>query len=262
MTFSCDIYRADCLDILPHIDSDSVDCIFIDPPYGTGNTKNKSVKYDRNKDFARKNWVNFYADWDNIDNYMHWCAEWLKESKRILTDTGTIFICGSFHNIPGVALALRSLDFYTIQWIQWLIPNSFPNLSMTKMVNANQTIIWARKGKRHYYNKEAAKRYNDGKNLRDYWLINQDTRGLWKHPSKKPVALVQRALDIALPDDKPIRVIDFFAGSGSTGEALTGRDAHCILIEKETAYAQTCYDRVMYGCKNSKVEGARVQGLF
>lgn len=267
MTFSCDIYRADCLTVLPTIPDASVDCIFIDPPYGTGNNKDKSVKYDRNVDFARKNWVNFHADWDSFDNYPQWCYQWLEQSKRILTDTGTIFICGSFHNIPDVALALRALDMYTIQWIQWCIPNSFPQLSMTKMINANQTIIWARKGKRHYYDKEAAKRYNDGKNLRDYWIINQDTRGTWKHPSKKPFYLVYRALDIALPKDRPAKIVDFFAGSGSTGEAAAHICANyqtpvsCGLVEQSSEYIDTIKARVNHGCQNSKIVDTRIQTI-
>jgi len=240
------IYHGNCLDVLPTLPKASIDCIFVDPPYNTTNTINKAMVYDRNDDFARKRWKTFHAEWDTIHRYIPWATQWLTESARVLTDTGTIFVCGSFHNIPDVALAMRRAGFYTIQWVQWCIPNSFPNLSMTKQVNANQTIIWARKGKSHYYDKEAAKRYNDGKNLRDYWIINNDTtadRGKpWKaHPSKKPVGLVARALDIALPKHT-CHVLDFFAGGGSTGAAAQhiantyGIDVHCTLIEQCAEY--------------------------
>lgn len=248
------IQQGDCVTRLRTIASASVDCVFIDPPYNTTNKVNKAATYDRNQDFARKRWKSFHAEWDTIHGYIPWARQWLAESKRILTDTGTIFICGSFHNIPDVAIALRQTGFYTIQWISWNIRNSFPNLSMTKMVNANQTIIWARKGKRHYYDKEAAKRYNDGKNLRDYWDIPNDTSAdkgkPWKaHPSKKPVDLVYRALDIATPKIDGISVVDFFAGSGSTGEAfnrlctnyhITGS---CTLVEKSAEYTGWLHDR-------------------
>lgn len=268
--FTCDIYNADCLEVLHTIPDKSIDCVWLDPPYNTKNKTTKVPVYERNKDFMSKRWVNFYAEWDDIDNYVSWCHSWLKEVKRILSDRATVFICGSFHNIPDVAIALRMLDMYTIQWICWAIPNSFPNLSMTKQINANQTIIAARKSEKitHYYDKEAAKRYNNGKNLRDYWIINQDTRGKWKHPSKKPFDLVYRAIDIAAPKDKAIHVLDFFSGSGTTGEVMAHfcknyqTDVYCTLIEKDPIHAQTTLQRVNYGCQTSKVEVSRIQTFF
>ncbi len=240
--------------------TDPFDVIWLDPPYNTKNKKNKAATYDRNKDFQRKNWQSFYAEWDDITNYVEWCAQWLEQSKRLLTDTGTIFICGSFHNIPDVALALRAQGFYTIQWVQWCIPNAFPNLSMTKMVNANQTMIWARKGERHYYDKEAAKRYNDGKNLRDYWLLNNDTQAgkRWKHPSKKPVPLVYRALDIATNKNKPIRVLDYFGGSGTTAVAVYNIATHyqipveCTLVDREWQYIEMQKERLYVECNRQE----------
>ena len=254
--FQCNIYNNDCLDILSLIADDSIDCIWLDPPYNTKNDKNKSIKYDRNADMARKNWIPFYADWDDITDYVAWSTQWLAECKRILKPNATVFICGTFHNIPDVSLALRSLNMYTIQWLQWCSNNAFPNLSMTKMINANQTIVWARKGNRHYYDKNAAKRYNNDKNLRDYWIINQDTRGLWKHPSKKPFDLVYRALDIATnKEQEKISILDFFAGSGVTGECAAqlaknyGVNVECTLVEREYEHAQTCIQRVNYGAE-------------
>ena len=266
--FTCDVYNADCVDILKTLADTSVDCVFVDPPYNTKNKTNKAATYDRNTELAAKNWQSFHANWDDIIDYSAWATEWLEQSKRVLTDTGTIFICGTFHNIPDVAMVLRATGFYTIQWIQWCIPNAFPNLAMTKPINANQTMIWARKGKRHFYDKEAAKRYNDGKNLRDYWLINQDTRGKWKHPSKKPVELVYRALDISVPKDKSVHIVDFFSGSGSTGESASlfaktyANPVHCTLVDKDNAYAQMSYERTLHGCQISEIESGGIRALF
>lgn len=254
------IEQGDCIERLKMVPSDSVDVIFIDPPYNTKNKKNKAITYDRNEDYQKKNWIPFFSDWDDISNYYEWCVLWLQESKRILKPRGSIFICGSFHNIPDVALSLRSLEMYTIQWLQWCIPNSFPNLSMTKMINANQTLIWCRKSQEitHYYDKEAAKRYNDGKNLRDYWLINNDTQAgkKWKHPSKKPVELVKRAIDISLPKVHGATVIDFFGGSGTSGIAVRELERqyniefHCTLIDNKEEYIAMMEER-LYENKNT-----------
>lgn len=253
-------HHYDCLDYLAEVDDQTVDVIFIDAPYNTGNKKDKTVKYDRNKDFAKKNWVNFHADWDSIDKYYSWVLKWAKHSRRILKPKGSIFACGSFHNIPETALAFKKAGFYTIQWIQWCIPNAFPNLQGQKPTNANQTIIWARpyEDVTHYYDKAAAKNYNNGVNLKDYWIIPKESNRKgpdkpWlNHPSKKPVALIERALDISLPKQDWVRVLDFFAGSGATGEATLniarryGINIHCDQVEKEAKYVDGILARIEY----------------
>jgi len=252
--FNYTIYQNDCVQQLNSLAANQYDVIFIDPPYNTGNTKSRAVTYDQNMDFAKKNWVNFHADWDTIDNYYAWCMEWLTLSRNILAPKGTIYVCASFHCSPDIGMALRNLDYYVNTKIAWCLPNAFPNLSMTSQVKANQDIWMARLGKKHtsWYDKEAAKRYNDGKNLRDYWLLNNDTQAgkRWKHPSKKPQALVYRALDIATPKDRPLRILDYFAGSGTTGlaaaqlSATYGIDVTCDLVERDTGYCAMIEERI------------------
>lgn len=230
------------------LQSESIDTIFADPPYNTKNKIDKTVTYDQNADFASKNWTNFKADWDDINDYYEWSFTWLAQAKRILKPNGSIWICGSFHNIPDVARALKALEFYTIQWVSWCIPNAFPHLAGIKMGNSNQTIIWARpyKGVTQFYDLEAARRYNNGKNLRDFWLINNDTSAgrFWKHPSKKPFDLVYRALDVSTPKHASATVLDPFAGSGTTGSAARHLGLDCILFERESAYIPMIKDRV------------------
>lgn len=228
--------------------NDSIDTIFADPPYNTGNEINKTATYDQNENFAQKNWTNFHSDWDTIHDYRQFSIEWLSQAQRILKPTGSIWICGSFHNIPDVALTLRTLGFYTIQWVAWCIPNAFPHLAGIKMGNSNQTIIWARKSEKvtQFYDLIAARKYNDGKNLRDFWLINNDAQAgrVWKHPSKKPFDLVYRALDISTPKHRSAVVLDPFAGSGTTGSVAKHLGIDCVLFEKKLEYISMIKDRV------------------
>jgi site-specific DNA-methyltransferase (adenine-specific) len=259
-----ELIHSDCIKGLDYLiaQGKQFDVIPIDPPYNTKNKKNKAVSYDRNEDFQRKNWIPFYSNWDDIQNYVEWSSEWLSRARQLLAPKGTIFICGSFHNIPDVALALRAQMWYTIQWLQWCIPNSFPNLSMTKMINANQTVIWARQDEKitHIYDKESAKRYNNGKNLRDFWVINNDTQAgkKWKHPSKKPVTLMRRMIDIATRKDRSLRVLDFFGGSGTTGIAAwqLGQQYNipieCTLIDREAEYIVMQKDRLYDECNRQE----------
>ena len=267
------IYHADCREILCKMKSESVDVIFVDPPYGTGNDRSKIASYSTSDFMRTRNWDNFHADWDNpVDVEFTW--QWLYESRRVLKPNGSIFICGTFHNIPITSLLMNQLKFYTIQWIQWIIPNAFPHLAGKKMGNANQTLIWARPNREpaQRYNYARAKAWNDGKNLRDFWSIdytsdeireyvqqlneswwvhNNSTQAVREMPelakfkAKKPYALVARALDITLPDDTPSVVLDCFAGSGTTGAVVQRinefipirreQPIECILVERSKA---------------------------
>jgi modification methylase len=243
------IYQGDCVDVMRNLPASSVNTIFADPPYNTGNTAKKTAQYDRNKDFEAKHWENFHADWDSIQDYYAFSRDWIFGAYDVLIDGGSIWLCGSFHNIPECAIALKEAGFYTIQWVAWCIPNAFPHLSGKKMANSNQTIIWARKGDHHCYNYKAARSYNDGKNLRDYWhsdvwFINNDcvSGKYWKHPSKKPPALVKRAIDISTPEHGI--VLDPFGGSGTTCVASASLDLDCIVIEKHQPYIDMIESRL------------------
>lgn len=244
------LHHADCLELTNSLEDNSVDLFFLDPPYNTGRTKNAAPQYDRNKDFESKKWKTFYAEdgWDSIVDYYAWCSTWLEAAQRKLKPKGSIMVCGSYHNFPEVGVAMKALGYYIISNIAWCIPNSFPNLAMTKPISANRSILWARKSKKvsHYYDKDAAKRHNNGKNLRDYWLINNDTQAgkLWKHPSKKPVELVHRAIDISVPKSNDTLIVDFFAGSGTTGLAVNILNAQyklnmaCVLGDYTAEYVE------------------------
>ena len=242
MTSPITLYQADAVDVLrERVRDQSLACAFLDPPYNTTNTENKVPTYSTSDYMATRKWQNFHAAWDTIDDYETWAGEWLASLRPKLRRNGSVFICGSFHNIPDVAYALRATGYYTIQWIAWCIANAMPHLAGKKLGNANQTIIWARPyaDTGHFYDYAAAKRHNAGKNLRDFWLIPNDSRAVKRHPEiavrqgRKPEALVIRALDIATPKQPDSLVIDFFGGSGTTGAAARALNLPCILSDRD-----------------------------
>lgn len=240
------IAHGDCVNVLSRHAECTYQTIFIDPPYATGNT---AAKYADSRLLREKNWTNFAADWDvwtSQESYAADVERWCAAMRRVLDTNGSIWVCGSHHSIPTWDLTLKRMGFWVMQWVAWCIPNSMPNVAMTQMVSANQTLIWARKGKnaRHFYNKAAARSYNNGKNVRDYWIIPNDSAAgrRWKHPSKKPAALVRRALHISTPPGG--LVLDCFAGSGTTGIAARGLELPCVLIEREQAYVEMMHERL------------------
>lgn len=226
------VWHGDCREGLAAFDDQSVDAIFADPPYFTGNTKNQTSDYTISDALAAQKWTNFHADWDNQwsnwAEYQAWCAEWLGQCRRVLRPKGSLFVCGSYHNTPRVGVVLQDQGWYVNRWISWYKPNAFPNRRMDKLVASTEIVIWARPSKEvtGIYHKDVARYYGGGKNMRDMWPIPMDAaraRRLklmgFDHPSKKPPALVERCLRLSCPKDGAV-VVDPFGGSGVTGEVV------------------------------------------
>ncbi len=247
---SSHILQAECLAAIQTYPKDSVHTAFLDPPYNTGLVESKVPRYTQNKDFAEKKWDNFHAEWDTIPDYYRWSAEWLDALRPRMQKRSSVWICCTHHCQGELLLALKRTGYYIITQVAWCIPNAFPHLAGTRMAHSHQTLIWARPYASHFYNYPVAKSYNDGKNLRDYWLINNDTQAgkRWKHPSKKPPALVRRALHISTPEQG--HVVDFFAGSGTTGlacEQLTRDYTYPLtytLSDQNAEYAAMAHERI------------------
>ncbi len=89
-----DLY-GDCRDVLAMVPDKSVDLIFADPPY------NLQLRGELRRPNLSK--VDAVDDaWDRFSDFAAYDAftrEWLTACRRVLKDTGTIWVIGSYHNI-------------------------------------------------------------------------------------------------------------------------------------------------------------------
>src|SRR5437879_5413285 len=217
------IYQADCLDILAAIPPNSVDLVFADPPYFLSNGgitchAGKMVSVHK-------------GDWDKLpgpdlgpvraryDKVHEFNRAWLAACQRVLKPNGSIWVSGTAHVIHSVGFAMQQLGFKLLNDISWVKPNPPPNLSCRYFTHATETIIWAAKDKksRHTFNYKLMKETNRGKQMKSVWEIRPPES--WekrhgKHPTQKPVALLERILQAATNEGDV--VLDPFAGSGTT----------------------------------------------
>lgn len=234
------LYQGDCNKILKDIKEKSIDVIFADPPYflssgGISCKSGKQVKVDK-------------GEWDkslSIENKLKFNKKWIKECRRVLKDDGTIMISGTYHNIYSVGVALELEGFSIINNITWQKPNPAPNLACRCFTHSSETIIWARKNfsnnkkGKHYFNYEGMKLLNGGKQMKDVWLINlplKDEKEFGKHPTQKPLALLERII-LATSKENDL-ILDPFNGSGTTGIACLKLNRRYIGIEKEQEYLE------------------------
>ena len=216
------LYKGDSLQILSKI-SNQFDMIFADPPYFLSNG-GKKIQGRRMVSVNKGEWDKKKSS-DDIDKFNQ---EWINQCKPLLKDNGTIWVCGTYHNIFSVEKCLRNAGFRIINIITWQKSDPTPTWGNLHFNFSSEYIIWAKKTPmaNHYFNYELMKQLNGGKLMPDVWKL--PTVGLWektcgKHPTQKPLRLLYR---IILASTKVGDIIlDPFAGSSTTGIAanLLGR---------------------------------------
>ena len=241
------ILHGDCLDVLASFTDKSVDMIFADPPYNL----------QLQRELWRPNMTKVEAvdaDWDQFNSFADYDAftrAWLRACQRVLKDTGTIWVIGTYHNIFRVGAILMDLNYWILNQVVWVKTNPTPNFRGVRFTNAHETLLWAQKekGARYTFNYQAMKALNDDLQMRsDWWLptcvgperIKLD--GKRAHPTQKPEALLYRVI---LSSSRPGDVIlDPFFGTGTTGAVAKKLHRRWIGIEKDGDYVRLAQHRL------------------
>ncbi len=242
------ILQGDCVEKLKSLPKKSVDMIFADPPYnlqlGGELTRPNNSKVDACDD-----------DWDKFDSlkvYDDFTREWLSAARETLTDDGTIWVIGSYHNIFRLGYILQDLGYWILNDIIWRKSNPMPNFKGKRFTNAHETMIWAAKSKdsKYRFNYDSMKAMNEDLQMRSDWFIPlctggerlKNDAGEKLHPTQKPEALLQRVI---LSSTKPSDVVlDPFFGTGTTGAVAKKLGRQWIGIEREKEYITYANKRI------------------
>ena len=224
----------DCNQVLKKVKAKSIDMIFADPPYNLSGKTYLTVKSGRPVSGNK-------GDWDIIDDYEKFTAEWLTECIRVLKDNGTIWISGTLHSHPTVGVMLKKLEMWILNDIVWFKPNATPLLQTTRLAPSIELIWLAAKSKKYYFDYDLAKKINGGKQMRNMWQIAAQ-RHKTKHPTEKPEILLERI--IAIGSKKGARILDPFMGSGTTGVVAKALGRKFLGIEMDKQYFADAKKRI------------------
>lgn len=241
------IILGDSLEILLNFPEKSVDVIFADPPY---NLQLRSELWRPDHSYVEA----VHDAWDQFENfsaYDHFCKAWLTACKRVLKDTGSIWVIGTYHNIFRIGAMMQDLGYWFLNDIIWVKTNPMPNFRGVRFTNAHETLIWACKHKKakYQFNYQAMKSLNEELQMRSDWYFPICTgterikeNGKKVHSTQKPEGLLYRIL---LASTQPGDVIlDPFFGSGTTGAVAKKLGRHWIGIEKEESYFHIALERI------------------
>lgn len=248
------IIKGDCLNILKKIEKESIQLIFADPPY---NLSGNGLKWQGNK--TGGDWYMVNEEWDKMGevDYINFTNEWIKSSKDILKDNGSIFIACSYHNIGEATISLKSNGFEIKNIITWYKTNTMPNMTKRVLTHSTEFVIWAIKGKKWVFNYEVLKEINPekqkngkDKQMRDLWSMplvqgkerikGEDNKAI--HPTQKPEELLKRII-LGFSNEKDT-ILDPFCGSGTTCYIAKKYNRNYIGIEKEDKYIEVIKQRL------------------
>ena len=237
-----DLRQGDCLEVMKTIETGSIDAIITDPPYGTTACKWDSV-------------IPFEPMWEQLN--------------RIIKPNGAIVLFGS--EPFSSALRMSNIKNYKYDWV-WeksiganpLLCKKRPmkyhenislfykkqctyNPQMTKGKMRNKKPVMSGKKKDENWNgsMRSIKGIDNINNLyypRSYQYFNNANQKNKKHPTQKPVALMEYLIKTYTNEGETI--LDFTMGSGSTGVAAKNTNRKFIGIEQDTNYFNIAKERI------------------
>lgn len=238
------IQHGDCLEEMKKISHESIDLIYLDPPFFTQKKQKLTNKHGKVYEFS--------DNWESRKEYLYFLEERIKEMKRILKRTGSLFLhCDSTcsHYIKVLLDNIFGEENFRSEII-W----SYKRWSNSKkgLLKNHQTIFFYSKTKDYFFktiyenyssttnlDQILQERMRDGKGktkykinkngeiiygkekkgvpLSDVWEIpylNPKAKERTGYPTQKPILLLEQIIEMACPE-KGI-VLDPFCGSGTT----------------------------------------------
>lgn len=236
------LIQGDCIQVMKSFDFE-FDMIFADPPYFLSNG-GISIQSGEIVSVNKGAWDK--SNGTEADNAFN--REWIAECRRHLRDNGTIWVCGTYHNIFSVANCLAELGFKILNVITWQKTNPPQNISCRFFTFSTEFVIWARKKAKvpHYFNYSLMKELNGGHQMTDVWrlpAIAPWEKSCTKHPTQKPLALLTRIIQAST--EERAWILDPFAGSSTTGIAANLLNRKYLGIEREENFLEISRARKM-----------------
>ena len=215
------LFNADCLEVMREMRSESIDCVFADPPFNLG-----------------KDYKSGFNDKVSQEQYFNWCKEWMVECCRLLKPGGAFFL----YALPEIAVRFAAVLHERLvlrHWIAISMKGTYPRGK--KLYPAHYALLYYTRGEPKTFNRvrlpvptcrhcgKEIKDYGghrkklnpEGLNLTDFWDDTSPNRHkkFKVRPGVNELKLMipERAILIATqPADL---VFDPFGGGGSTYQA-------------------------------------------
>ena len=257
------LYCADNLGAMRLIDDEYIDLIYADPPF-----------------FTQRDWGDFDDRFEDIETYVSWLRIRMYEMRRILKDTGSIYIHLDWHAVHYVKVMMDDIFGYDNfqNEIVWCYSNS--GRGKSEFAKKHDTILRYRKSSNFEWNAEAIKIPYDEKYIKshfrdvdedgrvcrkrvdagkqrvyypesgmipnDWWTdipsLNSVAKERLGYPTQKPEALLERIIKAS--SNAGDVVLDPFCGSGTTCAVARRLNRRYIGIDNKPNAIETAKCRI------------------
>jgi site-specific DNA-methyltransferase (adenine-specific) len=266
------LYFGDNLTVLKLIPDSSVQLVYIDPPFNTGREQQRSkVTTKRNDDGNRigfkgeryetvKSTVLSYDD--QFANYWEFLEPRIEEAFRVLSNSGTLYLHLDYREAHYAKVLLDALFGPECFLNEIIWAYDYGGKSKSRWPAKHDTIlVYVKDPKNYYFNSEEVDRepymapglvtpekIEKGKLPTDVWwhtIVSPTGKEKTGYPTQKPVGILRRIIQASSkPGDV---VLDFFAGSGTTGFVANELGRRFILVDQNPESIQVIKDRLPKG---------------
>ncbi len=251
-----EVWYGDNLPVLRAMPAESVDLIYIDPPFNTGKVQKRTTLrtvQDVNGDrigYAGKRYRSLalgssrYVDM--FDDYLGFLEPRLLEAYRVLSDDGSLFFHIDYREVHYCKVLLDTI-FGRESFLNEIIwAYDYGARSRSRWPAKHDNILWYAKDPSNYQFRVdecdripymapslvGAEKARLGKTPTDTWwhtIVSPNGREKTGYPTQKPRGIVDRIVKVhSRPGDL---LLDFFAGSGTLGESAMALGRRCILVD-------------------------------
>ncbi len=245
--------------VLPRLPGGSFQVVYIDPPFNTGGRRGRrTLRTSRAEDADRGDRTGFrgrrYSSEetgrmsypDSFENYSGFLASRLQEARRLLTDSGTLYVHLDWREAHYCKVLLDEIfgrDCF-LNEVVWAY--DYGGRAKDRWPAKHDTIlVYVKRVGAHLFDQDQIERVPylapglvgpdkaaRGKLPTDVWwhtIVSPTGREKTGYPTQKPEGVLRRVL---APSSRPGDwVLDFFAGSGTTGAAATALGRRFVLVD-------------------------------
>jgi site-specific DNA-methyltransferase (adenine-specific) len=266
------VYFGDNLAVLKSIPDSSVQLIYIDPPFNTGREQQRSKVTTKRSDSGNrigfkgqryetvKSTILSYDD--QFANYWDFLEPRIEEAFRILSQTGTLYLHLDYREAHYAKVLLDALfgsDCF-LNEIIWAY--DYGGKSKSRWPSKHDTIlVYVKDPAKYFFDSESVDRepymapglvtpekVEKGKLPTDVWwhtIVSPTGKEKTGYPTQKPIGILRRIIQASSkPGDT---VLDFFAGSGTTGFVANELGRRFILVDQNPESIEVIKNRLPEG---------------
>jgi site-specific DNA-methyltransferase (adenine-specific) len=266
-----EIHFGDNLAVLPRLPDRSFDLIYVDPPFNTGRERRRrSLKTVRDVDGDR---VGFHgaryrtielgtrAFADGFDDYLAFLRPRLLEAHRLLKPTGSFFLHLDAREVHYAKVELDRIFGRASFQNEIVWAYDYGARAKRRWPAKHDNLLWYSKDPERYtFRYEeidrvpylapklvGAAKAARGKTPTDVWwhtIVSPTGKEKTGYPTQKPLGLLQRV--VRVHSEPGARLLDFFAGSGTFGEAAVRNGRDCVLVDDNPAALEVMEKRLAF----------------